>query len=139
MKNMEIIEILKNLEAQKQIDRLARKYKNKKVVLYGAGKFFETLKNNYDISKLNVIAVADKKFEQITEPVFDSACGCNVIAPASIYTLKPDIVLLCVQNDYYVEKDICENIFKQTKHKFKYRTLFKQTIAQKIFQEWENF
>ncbi len=136
---MEIPEILKKLNAQKQIKFLEKKYSGKRIVIYGAGKFYNVLKEEYDLSGLNVIAVSDKKFSEINEPVFDEGVGYNVIAPMLIYTLKPDIVLLCVQDDYFVEKDICENIFQQTGHKFKYTPLFKRTLGQRIFQDWEDF
>ncbi len=136
---MEIPEILKNLNAQKQIEYLVKKYSGKRIVIYGAGKFFDVLKKEYDLSGLNVIAVSDKKFSEIKEPVFDESVGYNVIAPMRIYTLKPDMVLLCVQEDYFVEKDICENIFKQTGYKFKYTPFFKRTLGERIFQDWEDF
>ena len=47
---------------QKQIDKLSKKLKNKKLVIYGAGDFAKVLFENYDLSKLNILAVSDKKF-----------------------------------------------------------------------------
>ena len=38
-------------------------YKNKKIVLYGAGQFCNCVFENYDLSKLNIIAIADARFE----------------------------------------------------------------------------
>ena len=57
------MEFFNDNNAQKQIDKLAKKFKNKKVVIYGAGIYFQIIKNNFDISKLNIIGIADKKFE----------------------------------------------------------------------------
>ena len=55
-------EILEEQNAQKQINKLSRKLKNKKVVIYGAGNFSKVLFENYDLSKFNILAVSDKKF-----------------------------------------------------------------------------
>ena len=60
---MNILSYFKAVNAQRQINKLERKYKNKKVVIYGAGEYFQILKNNFDLSKLNVVGIADKKFE----------------------------------------------------------------------------
>ena len=59
----DILTYFKEVNAQKQINKLARKYKNKKIVIYGAGEYFRILKENYDLSKLNIVGIADKKFE----------------------------------------------------------------------------
>lgn len=54
--------ILTNKSFQKRIDLLAKKYEGKKIVIYGAGLLFSVIEENYDLSKLNVIALADQKF-----------------------------------------------------------------------------
>ncbi len=51
---------LKNIDIQKKIDKYTKKYKGKKVVIYGAGKLSDYIFQNYDLSKLNIVAVADK-------------------------------------------------------------------------------
>ena len=48
---------------QKYVDKLSKKLKNKKVLLYGAGLTANVLLENYDFSKLNIIGICDKKFE----------------------------------------------------------------------------
>ena len=60
---MNILGYFKSVHAQRQINKLARKYKNKKIIIYGAGEYFQILKNNFDLSKLNIVGIADKKFE----------------------------------------------------------------------------
>ena len=57
---MNILDYLKAVHAQRQINKLARKYKNKKIVIYGAGEYFQILKNNFDLSNLNIVGIADK-------------------------------------------------------------------------------
>lgn len=46
-----------NLEYNKILNKL----RNKKVIVYGAGKFFSNL--DFDFSQLNIIGIADKKFK----------------------------------------------------------------------------
>ena len=45
------VEYFHNVKAQKQIDRLCKKYADKKIVIYGAGEYFKILNTNFDISK----------------------------------------------------------------------------------------
>ena len=59
---MDFLEFFRKENAQKQIDKLARKYKNRKIVLYGAGIYARCLIENYDISKLPIIGVSDRSF-----------------------------------------------------------------------------
>lgn len=122
--------------AEKQFEKLKRKYKNKKIVLYGAGIYFEEVRKNFDLSQLNIIAVSDRKYENKQELTFDEVLGYNVISPYQIYTLNPDIVLLTVQEDFYIEEYICNEIYQKTKHKFKYRRFFKLTLEQIIENEF---
>lgn len=88
---MEFIEYLKKFNAQEKIDKCARLYKNKKVVIYGAGQFSTVIFENYDLSKLNIIAVADKKFEKEGEHEF---FGLNCIRPDDIKTMDFDVILI---------------------------------------------
>jgi len=96
----------KNL--QKKIDKLAEKYNNKKIVLYGAGAFFDDIKKNHDISKLNIVAVSDIKFTEESEYK-----GFKAIPPQKISEQKPDVILLTVLNKAtafpYIEKLVKEN------------------------------
>lgn len=54
---------LKKVGFKKQIQKLRKKLKGKKVVLYGAGKLFECINENYGFDGINIIGVADKSFE----------------------------------------------------------------------------
>lgn len=60
---MSILSYFKSVHAQRQINKLARKFKNKKVIIYGAGEYYQILQNNFDLSKLNIVGISDKKFE----------------------------------------------------------------------------
>ena len=71
----------------KQLEGLEKKFKGKKVVLYGAGAFFETLNANYDLSGLDIVAVADRKFESECEFL-----SYRAVPPAKIEELKQSFV-----------------------------------------------
>ena len=60
-----IVNFLKKQNFQKRIDKLSKKYAGKKIIIYGGGKAFELMCQNYDFSKLNIIGIADIKFENI--------------------------------------------------------------------------
>ena len=49
---------------QTKLDLWVKKYKNKKIVLYGCGLLFDEIINSYSIKeKLNIVAVCDVKYE----------------------------------------------------------------------------
>ena len=61
--------------------------KNKKVVIYGAGDFAKVLFENYDLSKFNILAVSDKKFEKDKSHFF----GYKTISPEELKTFDCDV------------------------------------------------
>ena len=61
MTEQEILVYLKSVNFDKQLKKL-NKIKNKKVLFYGAGEFFEVVKNNYDLSSLNAVGICDRRF-----------------------------------------------------------------------------
>ena len=86
---MDFKEYLKIYNAQKKIDKLARKYKNRKIVIYGAGQFFCEIMDNYDLSKLNIVAICDKKFEN-EKKCFNFIC----ITPDELKNYDCDLILI---------------------------------------------
>jgi len=97
--NEEFEQLLKEQNAQEKINKLSEICKNKKVVLYGAGAFARCVFKNYDLSKFNIIAIADKKFEQ--EKAFEFY-GLNCIKPEQLKHFDYDIILISNQNyDYF--------------------------------------
>ena len=79
----------------KTLPKLIRQCKGKKVVLYGAGKMLELINKYFDLSGLDIIAVADKRFEK--HQVGETFLGWNVCSPQEINNLKPDLVLLSIK------------------------------------------
>lgn len=102
---------------QKYINKLAKKYKNKKVILYGAGFILNLLFEKYDLSKLNIVAIADKKFDG--SQIFN---GYRTISPSAINSLDADVVIFSMYPyKFLIEK----NILKLDK---KYDSLVKRTF-----------
>lgn len=129
---------LEEYNAKDRYQKLVKKYQNKKVVLYGTGKFFEIYKNMFDLSKFNIAAVTDKKFSDIQAPAFDKSLGYNVISPFYLYKIKPDIVLISALDTFVMEKYICEELFKKTE-KFKYEMLVEIPYHIKRREDWLEF
>lgn len=67
---MNFQEYLKIYNAQSKINKLAKRYKNKKIAVYGAGQFSHAIFSNYDLSNLNIVAVADLRFEDESKDNF---------------------------------------------------------------------
>lgn len=90
------IKYFKEVKAQKQINKLARKFKNKKIAIYGAGEYFKVLYDNFDLSKLNVVAIADKKFETNKDSNYTS---WQALAPDELKEFDFDIILVALYDD----------------------------------------
>ena len=133
-----IEERLIEFRAENQYKKLIKKYKDKRVILYGAGEFFEIYKKTFDLSQFNIIAVTDKNFSDIQEPVFDDSLGYNVISPYYLHKLKPEIVLISALDTFVMEKYICEELFKKT-GKFKYEMLVEIPYHIKRREDWLEF
>ena len=89
---MDFKEYFEEFAAQAKIDKVAKRYKNRKIALYGAGQFATILFENYDLSKLNIVAVADIKFENPeTERNF---FGLNCITPDEIRDFDCNLILI---------------------------------------------
>lgn len=95
----EFQKLLKSRNFQKHIDNLSGKLKNKKILLYGAGILAEVIADNYDLSGLNITAVADSKY--IYEK--QDFKGFKTISPNEIKELAPDVILICAYNDIIIK------------------------------------
>lgn len=96
------LEYYKQINAQKQIDKLAKKYKNKKIIIYGAGIMTKTLFENFDFSKLNIIAICDNKYKVNSEERF---FAYKTINPKELTTLDYDIIFVNLRkNNTFINK-----------------------------------
>ena len=107
---------LKFVDEQKYIDKLAKKYKDKKILIYGAGTIAEHIFNNYDLSKLNIVAVSDKKYSSTSKYK-----GYLALSPNEIKNLNPDVILFTLYNNKIVKR-----YFKEQKISAKMENMIKK-------------
>lgn len=94
----EILEYLEKKKLQKHINKLAKKYQNKKVLIYGAGLFFNAIQENYDLSSLNIVAISDNKFEKE-----EQYKGIKAIPPYEIKNTDFDVMIIATFEPEYIE------------------------------------
>ena len=129
------------------IEHLSKKYKDRKIIIYGAGKLSDYIFKNFDISKLNIIAVADKKFETTEEKSYN---GIQGIAPEKIKDLSPDCVIMFLLEPKKIKKYLIKYIIgvkvewilefsftNYLKNKLKNKRLPKSQNKKYIFTFWE--
>lgn len=111
----EFVGYLDGLNFEKTLAQLSKKLKNKKVMLYGSGVFFETIKKYYDVSKLNIIGIADKKYE--TDKETKEILGYKTYAPNEIIDAKPDYVVVSTLKFVNIIDYLACDLLKDTKIK----------------------
>ena len=74
-KNNDFCSFLKRRNFKSRLKKLTQKLKNKKIVIYGAGQLFEEINRHYDLSGLNIIALADRKFNDYEEESYGETDG----------------------------------------------------------------
>lgn len=109
---MDFVKYLKEVNAQRQINRLGKKYKNKRVVLYGAGLYAKVILEKYDCSKLNIVAVCDKKFGD-KEELF---MGYKTISPQNLTEYDCDVILVSVIEDIAIINYLQDELLIGTKN-----------------------
>ena len=115
--NEDFIRYLERINFQKHLNKLAKKLKDKTIIIYGAGAFFNALNEKYDLSVLNIIAIADRKFIN-HEPELQYA-GYKACAPDEITSLKSDYVLVSMLYFVSVIEDLEETCLRSSKIKIK--------------------
>lgn len=116
---MDLLKYLKLNNAQKQIDKLTRKCKGKKgkkVVIYGAGEYFQLIEQYYDLSWLNIVAVCDLKFATDKS---SNKTPYKPIAPDELKDFDFDVLVIALMNDLQVLGHIEDKILKGTKNEKK--------------------
>lgn len=118
---------LKKKNAQKRIDKLAKKYTGKKILLYGAGFFSNDLMKYYDFSKFDIVAVADMKFQDDIEGNF---YGYKKIDPYDIGEINFDVLLIAIYDDVPIRDFLEDEIFDVDGPRCKVETLIKMNIVE---------
>lgn len=123
---MDHLEFFNEVNAQKQIDRLAKKYKNKRVIIYGAGIYYQTLADNYDLSQLNIVGICDKKFE--TGKTSNNT-PYTPLAPEELNEIDFDVILVAVYRCIAIEEFLKFRLLINGKnHNKKIRPFIKPTL-----------
>ncbi|MBQ4646132.1 MAG: hypothetical protein IJB79_02170 [Candidatus Gastranaerophilales bacterium] len=118
-------ELLKKNNFESQLNKLCCKLKNKKILIYGAGLFLKSVKENYDLSSLNIIGISDKKYkiEQYNELDFDY----KIVPYSKIKEIEFDCVLIATLNTF--------NIYQNLKKDFKNKKIIILPLMEKTFFE----
>lgn len=122
-------EYLEKKKAQQKIDKIAKQFENKSVVLYGAGFFAGDLLRNYDFSKLNIIGVADKKFQNDLEGDF---YGYQKLAPEDLLETEFNLLLLITYDDQPLKEYLKNDLFQGENKKCKIKVLITMNILEYI-------
>jgi len=123
---------------QKQIDKLSQKYKNKKILIYGAGLLFSVIYDNYDLSKLNIVGILDKKFDVETGNIsvkgkeFKAVCFEN-IKNINRVEIDFDIMLISTFKTLDIKISLAETLFKDYKN---IKNIKIKPLVNKDIKEW---
>lgn len=128
----EFLSYLESINFEKHLDKISKKLKNKKVVVYGSGVFFQTINTYYDLSRLNIVAISDRKYAKHEEN--EQAFGYTVCGPDEIRELKPDYVLVATRFFINIIEDLEGNALK--KSKIKVRPLIKKPFMELMREIW---
>ncbi len=110
------MEIFNEKNIQKRVDYLARRYKGKKVVIYGAGDYFLNLRDKCDLSGLNIVGISDRKFEVSKD---ENPAGYTPLTPEELKTFDFDVIFVLLKNDEkmcdYIEYQLLMNTKNEDK------------------------
>lgn len=111
MTNIKLIKYLYEINFEKNLQKLIKDLKKKKVIIYGTGLLFDTIINNFSLSDLNIIGISDLKYSSTG---IDTDKGYKIIPLESIKKAAPDYIL--VATEYYdsIINNFKNNLFKDT-------------------------
>ena len=84
-------------------------------MFYGAGVFLELIKKYFDLTGINVIGVADRRFANHEEN--EKFLGYKAYSPDEIANVKPDCVLVATKWYVNIIEELCFKTLKGTKIK----------------------
>ena len=128
----ELYVFLEKYNFPKNLEKLIRKMKNKKIVIYGAGIFFQTIKKYYDLGALDVIGISDRKFSSHKQD--ETFLDYPVYGPEELQKVAPDYVLVATK--FYV--DLIENLQSTTLKgtRIKVKPLVKKSFLSILDEIW---
>ena len=89
---------------EKRLEYLKRKFQNKTILIYGTGKLFKAICENYDLSGLNIIGVTDIKYTPDLEGKLDF--GYKIIPYNKYNLIDVDCILIATQHYFTLETKI---------------------------------
>jgi len=120
---------LKKKNTQAAIDKIVQQYEDKKIVLYGADIFTGDLFRNYDLSKLKIIGIADKKFENDSEGDY---YGYAKMSPYDLLETDFDLLLITAYDDMEIKNFLKKDLLQGEDIKFKIKTLIRMNLFEYI-------
>lgn len=126
------LKFLKENNFQKKLDNLAKKYKNKKVIIYGTGFCFDVVNENFNLSEINIIGISDIKFDDENNSDIKNYKNYTIIKPSKIVENNPDVIFIFTQEYFRVEDYFAKTLFKEGKS-FNYESVFKYSIPELIY------
>ena len=113
-----------------RVNNIKKNLKNKRVLIYGTGKFFQKIYKDYNLSELNIIGVIDKKYE--LNDSINKDFDYKVVRISEIYKQNADCILICLEKPLAVKKQL-KHFFKSIKiYTLKDRNYFIQEIIKSI-------
>ena len=107
---------LKQINFDKQYQKIIKKLKNKTVLIYGAGLLFETINSKYNLSKLNIVGISDGKYGPQDEN--QEFLGYKKYPTYLLPELKIDYVLVSTLNYLDIIESLEQNFFNKTIYPF---------------------
>lgn len=105
-------EELKKFNFNKHLKKIGKYLKNKNIIIYGAGSYFEIIKKYYDLSKLNILGICDQRFEQERDMI--SFLGYKIYKFDEVISLNPDYILVGTRFNIRLINDYLKEKFKST-------------------------
>lgn len=133
-RELEFLEYIEKNNFEKQLKKIAKMSKKKKIIIYGAESlFFKVILKVYDLSGLTLMAVSDMKYDNQTENGDDLNAGYKKCAPDKIIKLQPDYVLVATRHPLGIIDEL-ESQYEGKKIKVK--TLLNLSFAEVIREIW---
>ena len=104
---------IKKINFDKQYKKLIKKYKNKKIVIYGAGQLFQLIYSKYDLTQLNIVGICDRSFDKNSEE--QEFMGYKKIFINELYLCDADMILVATLEYLGLIEHLEKNIFKNKK------------------------
>ncbi len=120
---MEINEIVKSKEFEKNFLKIKKQCRGKRVLLYGTGQLFVAIKETYSFDGLNVVGVSDLKYQKNRNIKEDFEY--NAYPPSEIYLSNAEVVVCTLQDSLEAEAFI-EKMFNLVKKNVKILPVIKK-------------